>query len=113
MQLIDLTPIALSAIALIAMIIAVKVIPLIKERFSSQQIDTIYQWVKIAVKAAEQLCKDHRLDPDERLNYVKEYISSLLLEYGFTIDFDKIEKMIEAVVSELPKTFESTPEKIE
>lgn len=109
MKLVDLTPVALSVIAVLAAIITFRVIPILKEKLSSSQIESIFSWVKIGVKAAEQLCKDGRLDPEGRKDYVTKYVTNLLEENGFTIDFDQIDKMIEAVVSELPKTFNDTP----
>lgn len=110
-NLVDLTPIFSALILVLAGIVTVKVVPVLNEKLSSSQRETIIAWIKIAVKAAEQLCKDGRLNPAERYQWVVDYITKWLEESGFTLDFDKLEKMIEAVVSELPKTFESDVEK--
>lgn len=105
MEPINVTPYVLSIIGLMGLVLTVRVIPLIKEKLTLAQRESIYAWVKIAVKAAEQLCKDGRLDPKARKDKVMKDVKEWLAKNNIIIDFDEIDKMIEAIVSELPKTF--------
>lgn len=97
MQLIDLTPVALSIIALIAGIVSVKVVPVINEKLSKEQRENLYGWAKIAVKASEQLCKTGKIDKNEKKNQAL----SFLQKKGFNISLDEVDQAIEAAVNEL------------
>lgn len=105
MDSINLTPMILSILTALAAAVTIKVIPVLKEKLSYTQRQSIYAWVKIAVKAAEQLCKDGRLDPEGRKDQVEKDVKAWLQKNNIIIDFNEIDKMIESVVSELPKTF--------
>ncbi len=93
---IDLTPIAISVIAVVSLAITTYLIPWLKSRTTAAQRENINEWIKIAVLAAEQIYKgDHR--GPEKKKYVLDYLESK----GFTLDASSIDKMIEATVLEL------------
>ena len=90
---IDLTPILIGIIDLIAAIIAYKVIPWIKAKTTEQQQANIHAWYRIFVMAAEQIYGANH--GSEKLAYVKEQ----LMRKGFDVDVPTIE----ATVKELFK----------
>lgn len=97
---IDITDLILAAITLIAGIVTRYVVPWIKNRTTQIQYQRIQEVTRIAVEAAEQLCKNGTLKADERKNYV----NSILNSHGFTVDYNQLESMIESCVSSLPTT---------
>jgi len=93
---IDLTPIANSVIAVVAVAITAYLVPWLKNRTTAAQRENISEWIKIAVLAAEQIYKGDRRGAEKK-KYVLDYLESK----GFTLDASSIDKMIEATVLEL------------
>ena len=88
MNTIDITPIANAAIALIAAVVSVYLIPWIKSKTTNEQRKQFVAWVKIAVSAAEQIYNGPGRG-EEKKQYVSNAIeaavqqlkdSSLLIE---------------------------------
>lgn len=94
----DVTQIALILISLAGTIITAIVVPVLRSKLNNDQLQNLYTWANIAVKAAEQLCRNNRLAPEHR----KQYVIDFLQEHGFTMDVDKINDLIESIVYELP-----------
>lgn len=91
----DITPILQAAIALLATVITFAVVPYIKSRTTATQQAQINGWVKIAVAAVEQTCKDAK--GEEK----KKKVLDWLYDHGITFDYDQIDIMLEAAVYEL------------
>lgn len=96
----DLTPILLVLLALVAVLIICYLIPWIKTKTTAQQRENIYFWVRMACRAAEQLYKSG--DGKKKKEYVLEFLHSKDL----TVDEDELDKMIEAVVLEINKEWQ-------
>lgn len=85
----DITFAFQAVITVIIGLIAVFVVPWIKEK-------KLYSWVSIAVKAAEQLYKDSGMGKVK-----KAFVLDFLASKGYKVDTDSIDLMIEAAVLEL------------
>lgn len=95
---IDLTGIVGAILALIAALITYRLIPYIKSKTTEKQFQEIQTWVKIAVEAAEMIFKETGMGKEK-----KQYVVNFLKAQGFSLDFDELDKMIEAAVLELNK----------
>ena len=96
----DLTPILIALLMLVAVLIICYLIPWVKTKTTAQQRDNIYFWVKMACSAAEQLYKSG--EGQKKKQYVLEFLHSKEL----TVDEDELDKMIEAVVLEINKEWQ-------
>lgn len=85
---IDLTPIINAIIALIAAIIAYKVIPWIKAKTNNEQQTLLEATVRTLVFAAEQIYGAG--NGNEKM----QYVSGKLKEKGFKVDVDAIEAAV-------------------
>lgn len=94
----DLTPIFEAIITLLAAIITVYVIPYIKKKFSSEDLNTILEWVRIAVEAAEQIITESGMG-EKKKALVKEFLA----EKNIVVDVDKMDMLIEAAVHNMNK----------
>lgn len=83
-------------IPVLGAIITYLIVPFIKEKTTRQQRDNVYELVKIAVFAAEQMA-DAGLINMPKKEYVINYISSK----GINITIQDLDTMIEAAVKEL------------
>ncbi len=99
MKNIDLTPVIEALITLISAVITLFVIPKVtqclKERLSAEQRESLKEWVKIAVAAAEQLYGS------KTGQQKKEYVISFLLSKGIVVDVDEVTALIESEVYKL------------
>jgi len=95
MNMIDITPVVNAAIALIAAIISVFLIPWIRSKTTDVQRKELIEWVKIGVAAAEQLFGSG--SGAEKKQYVLDFLASM----GFVVDDNAIDATIEATVSKL------------
>ena len=96
----NLTPILMALLILVAVLIIRYLIPWVKTKTTAQQRDNIYFWVKMACSAAEQLYKSG--EGQKKKQYVLEFLHSKEL----TVDEDELDKMIEAVVLEINKEWQ-------
>ena len=94
----DLTPIFEAIITLLAAIITVYVIPYIKKKFSAEDLNTILEWVRIAVEAAEQIITESGMG-EKKKALVKEFLA----EKNIVVDVDKMDMLIEAAVHNMNK----------
>ncbi len=99
MKNIDLTPIIEAVIMLISAFITLFILPKItqflKKRLSTEQMNTLREWVKIAITAAEQLYGS------KTGQQKKEYVVSFLLSKGIVFDVDDVTALIESEVYKL------------
>ena len=98
MNLIDLTSVALSLLALAVAFATVKISPFIKEKVESEKRENLYKWSQVAIKAAEQAVKNGVIDKDKR----KEKVQQFLMKKGYCINLDEVDNMIESIVNDLP-----------
>lgn len=90
---IDLTQIILAIIALLGTVITTFVIPLLRQKLTEKQQETLSALIRIGVYAAEQL-----LTTGEEK---KKYVEDLLKEKGYDVDLESVNAAIEAAVKEL------------
>lgn len=91
----DITDILKAVIALAVAIVSTIGIPWLKAKYSAEQINSLLQWVKIGVSAAEQIYS--ATDGAQKKQYVIQYLA----ENGITADEDVVNNAIEAAVLEL------------
>lgn len=96
MNTIDITPIINAAIALIAAVVSVFLIPWIKSKTTAQQRSELVAWAKIGVAAAEQIYVGQGRGEEK-----KQYVLDFLKSKGFTVDEDSVNNAIEAAVKQL------------
>ena len=95
---IDLTPIANAVIAVVAVAITFYLVPWIRNRTTAAQREEINAWVKIAVRAAEQIYRGSGKGPER-----KQYVLDFLAQKNLKIDLSELDKMVEAAVLEINK----------
>ena len=96
----NLTPILMALLILVAVLIICYLIPWVKTKTTAQQRDNIYFWVQMACSAAEQLYKSGEGWKK------KQYVLEFLHEKDLTVDEDELDKMIEAVVLEINREWQ-------
>lgn len=96
MNTIDITPIANAAIALIAAVVSVYLIPWIKSKTTNEQRKQFVAWVKIAVSAAEQVYNGPGRGEEK-----KRYVIDFLKSQGVEFDEASVSNAIEAAVNQL------------
>ena len=94
----DLTTTVQALIALCVTVITAVAIPWFRAKYGTENIYEFMAWVKIGVKAAEQLYTS--LDGDEK----KKYVLNFLEAKGYRIDEVGVDSAIEAAVLELHST---------
>lgn len=93
---IDITPIIISIIGILSVIITVVLIPLIRSKTTVSQQNALMTAVHIAVFAAEQIYKAAKSGADK-----KSYVLKELNRRGITYNADDIDAAIEAEVQSL------------
>lgn len=89
---IDITILLEAIISLLSAIITCCIIPLVKQRYSTEKQAKLKFWVDEAVKAAQQMYKS--CTGQEK----KDYVVSFLLSKGLVFDVDEVTAMIESSV---------------
>lgn len=92
----DLTEITNTVITLAVMIITAFLIPVIRQKLTAEQRETLNAWVDIGVKAAEQVFKETKQGQAK-----KQYVLNFLKSKGYNINSDEVDLMIEAAVNKL------------
>ena len=87
-------------ISLAGVVLTYFIVPWLKSKTTTQQLDMIKLWINIAVAAAEQM-KAAGLLPDEQEK--KEYVLHFIRSKGVTITDQELEALIEAAVFEINK----------
>lgn len=85
-------------LSIISILISGILIPLLKQKYGQQKINTTLEMVKIAVNAAEQIYKK-----SGQGHLKKEYVLQYLKDRGIKINHDELDAMIEACVLEINK----------
>lgn len=100
---IDVTQIVVALIGLIGVVITAVVVPLIKQKITSGQWNTLQMWTSAAVQAAEVLFQGSGLGADKR-EYVMSYIKDMCEKYHIKFD----EKTVRIALEEAWKTMINT-----
>ena len=95
-MILDLTPIVQALAALIGVVFTMVVIPYIRKKTNKEEQIQINEWIKIAVKAAEQIYKGSGRGEEK-----KKYVLDWLANHNIKIDEDAIDAMIESAVYEI------------
>lgn len=95
MELIDLTPLFNAIIAILAAVITPRLVRWLNAKASAEELEHLYDWVKIAVAAAEQIY------PRSAAESKKKYVLAFLEDHSFSVDTEAIDRAIEAAVLEL------------
>lgn len=90
----DLTPVVQAVVSLAIAVMTYLIIPYIKAKVGEQKYDQIYEWVHIAVRAADQIYKGEGRGAEK-----KAYVVAFLASKGFKLDAESIDAMIEAQVN--------------
>ena len=93
---VDLTQVIVALLTLAFSAVSAFLIPHIKAKVSSEQLDTIKFWVNIAMEAAEMIYTGTGRGQEK-----KAYVVKLLNSKGFTLNPEEIDSIIEAAVLEL------------
>ena len=99
---IDLTEIIIAAFTLLMGIITKYLVPYIEEKIEAEKFIKMKKWVKIAVKAAEQTITEVGMGEAKKAEVLK-----FLNAKGFTVNFDELDKLIEAAVFEINNGIEN------
>lgn len=76
------------------------IVKLIKAIIRKYNLETAVDWMKKAVKAAEQQFKESGQGKEKRSEVIN-FISNWLLQNGINLTYDEIDKLLEATVYEL------------
>lgn len=106
---INLTPIALMAIALCVTVISVKLTPWIKANISKAELEEASLWAEIAVNAAEKLVDKGVIDKQGKYEYVEKFLESK----GYHLNMKDIEVLLEGYVNKLPQWLDGIADSIE
>lgn len=92
----DLTPVLGAIITLVVFGIGTFLIPFIKQKLGEAKTEELMRWIKIFVRAAEQIFRESGLGAEK-----KQYVLDRLAEMGYSVDTEALNEMIEAAVLEL------------
>ena len=92
----DITNIVKAIFGIVTVIVSAFLVPYIKQRTNAEQQKEINEWVRIAVRAAEQIYAGTGRGEEK-----KEYVIEWLYDHDLFIDLTQIDALIEAAVYEL------------
>ena len=92
----DITNLIQIIITLIFALISAFLVPYIKNRTDRKELDSIMEWVRIAVEAAEMIYTQSGMGEQK-----KAYVMEFLISRGFSVDFDSLDNLIESAVLNL------------
>lgn len=91
---IDITPIVEIIITMLGTVVTLMVIPWLKSKLDTNQWQTLQDWAKVGVTAAEVLFKGTKLGRD-KLEYVTKYLNEMCEKYNYNFDSVTIRQAIE------------------
>lgn len=92
---IDITQIIESSVLLISALITTFVIPVLKQKLSTDKREKLIFWIQTAVRAAEQIYGS------KTGQQKKDYVVAFLLSKGIVADIDEVTALIESEVFKL------------
>ena len=96
---IDLTQVVIAVLTLIFGCISAFLIPYLKSKLTTEQLNKVKFWVNIAVEAAEMIYVGTGRGQEK-----KDYVLKFLNSKGFTLNVAEIDNLIEATVLELKQS---------
>lgn len=76
------------------------IIPAIKQNVNTSKFDSVVEWIKIAVAAAEQVVEGKGMGAEKKAKVV-EFIKTKVTELGIEISDEDLDALIEAAVNAL------------
>lgn len=95
----DITPIISAALTLIAAIITTFLVPFIRSKLDTEQMEKLRVYIETAVEAAEMIYTGTGMGETKK-KYVLEYLEHL----GVSLDSDTLDNLIESAVLRLKKS---------
>ena len=92
-----LVQIILALIGLLGTAITAIVVPLIKAKYDAEKRAKVYEYIEIAVNAAEQILKVEDPTGQKRKQFVVDYLNNK----GLKVSMQDLNMMIEAAVNQL------------
>lgn len=92
-----LVQIILALIGLLGTAITAIVVPLIKAKYDAEKRAKVYEYIEIAVNAAEQILKVEDPTGQKRKQFVVDYLN----DKGLKISVQDLNTMVEAAVNQL------------
>ncbi len=97
----DLTLIIKIVIMILTAIGIYFVIPFLKAKTTSSELESLIEFVTVGVRAAEMMYKETGMGAKK-----KEYVVEYLKELGYEVDVNEIDAMIEGAVFDLKNSLE-------
>lgn len=97
----DLTLIIKIVIMILTAVGMYFVIPFLKAKTTSSELESLIEFVTVGVRAAEMMYKETGMGAKK-----KEYVVEYLKELGYTVDVNEIDAMIEGAVFDLKNSLE-------
>lgn len=90
----------LSLVPLLCTIITCVIVPFVKSKFTTEQLNQIYTWASYAVKAAEMLWTESGKGTEKKA-YVVKFLTSMFNKDKEVITEEQMDVLIESAVKEL------------
>ena len=97
----DITEIISISLQILMAIVSIVLIPLIKNKVSSENLATAKKWLEVAVQAAEEAERKGLIDKSAKYNYAK----GILEAQGVTFNADTVQALIDSACWELFNRF--------
>lgn len=95
-----LVKIVLAIISICGALVTAYVIPFIKSKISSTELNKLFEYVKIAVRCAEQIYTVEQWQ--EKKEYVMNYVMNIMNEkLHIELSYDQIDTIVEGIVNEV------------
>lgn len=95
-----LVKIVLAIISICGALVTAYVIPFIKSKISSTELNKLFEYVKIAVRCAEQIYTVEQWQ--EKKGYVMNYVMNIMNEkLHIDLSYDQIDTIVEGIVNEV------------
>jgi hypothetical protein len=92
--------IILAIISICGALVTAYVIPFIKSKISSTELNKLFEYVKIAVRCAEQIYTVEQWQ--EKKEYVMNYVMNIMNEkLHIELSYDQIDTIVEGIVNEV------------
>lgn len=97
----DITLIIKIILMILAAVYTYILVPYIKAKTTGSQLDSLKNFVRMGVRAAEMLYREEGMGQAK-----KQYVLNYLKNLGYSVDEDEIDALIEGAVFELKKDLE-------
>lgn len=95
-----LVKIVLALISICGALVTAYVIPFIKSKISSTELNKLFEYAKIAVRCAEQIYTVEQWQ--EKKEYVMNYVINIMNEkLHIDLSYDQIDTIVEGIVNEV------------